>query len=950
MSRIPSVTKSSADILAAGSMRREQAPTTATSRIPQPISDRSVSAGSLTTPSRPGPPLWNNPSAITPASSASILGSPFSLGPRSQVSQRLATSTPSSGSSAQGTPARMQSQESRGRGRPGMNREGRMEAALAILRDGRFSSLQLLLYTITETSGDSLVSHRRNLFGTEGRLGELLDVVMGDSMGRVWLRKWMHPHALELTCDLVDGEMDVAREEFRVASSDVTPEYINVWTSNAATGVTKLAAVAPVMMKVLMRAAESNRARKENSKKNSKQLCAVVLAQLTKARSQRANNFQVIFSLFSWSNGCSRQSVNALNKMGLVMAFNTTQKSIEALGTRCLLLAADVADGEHFLAWDNINLSTSIFTEQRDGGPSKTQAGTVGVLYKLRGAKREHMRIGPMLERAKVAKDLTFHGDIRPTNEQSQAFRYQAIIHIIRVLTKHSKHFIALADNPALQHQPRRPLEPGYKTEQFPVRTTTINEASVKGTLQLTADIYGNQLKKTADLMGDKAIPTVVDQLSNARVRGAKIVRRLDTNHWNRLENFQQGFGPFHGLMNLVWGLLNHHRGVPELEGSLTYFFDLLEKKRLAGATPDYHTLLAALTQILEGIILNAWRSECGFNSLSTFAASNPSPQTLLDIADKIMLNHATPTADPFIPDIDPQVQNAVQQAEDNVTQQEEGEESDHDSSYSLPPGAGSDVEDDTGDLDDGLAQAPDIARENLKRLTHDLFYVIEYARALSDGDFGRIEDMLGQLAMIYRGVGCHNYCHEMLYFIHNLKRVWGDEFSNIMRGCMIVNMTGLPGHFMATDLNIEHMIRYLKFLFKSHGLYSSWERLGDISASVDYLMKIKKSVGEALGRYSGTSHTTPNTSSLVWKVADKIRDEKLDSELRNRKSNGTAKPVKNAMVAGEKKLKSSTLKTFNLNVRKLIEGHTQIDDVEDEMLPLGFAAPEEDERPEDDD
>lgn len=187
------------------------------------------------------------------------------------------------------------------------------------------------------------------------------------------------------------------------------------------------------------------------------------------------------------------------------------------------------------------------------------------------------------------------------------------------------------------------------------------------------------------------------------------------------------------------------------------------------------------------------------------------------------------------------------------------------------------------------------------------------------------------------------------------------------MRDFMIVNMTGLPGHFMATDMNIEHIIRYLKvifyyhltevcdrldqqFLFKSHGLYSSWERLGDISASVDYLMKIKKAIGEALGRYQGSSHTNPNTSSLVWRVADKVRDVKLDSELPNRKGNEAAKSVTNAMVAGEKKLKSSTLKTFNQNVRKLIEGHTQIDDVEDEMVPLGFAEPGEDSRPEDDD
>lgn len=114
--------------------------------------------------------------------------------------------------------------------------------------------------------------------------------------------------------------------------------------------------------------------------------------------------------------------------------------------------------------------------------------------------------------------------------------------------------------------------------------------------------------------------------------------------------------------------------------------------------------------------------------------------------------------------------------------------------------------------------------------------------------------------------------------------------------------------------------------------------------------MKIKKAIGEALGRYQGSDHTNPNISSLVWRVADKVRDVQLDTELPNRQCNGIAKSVPHAKLAGEKKLKSSTLKTFNQNVRKLIKGHVLIDEVEDEMVPMAFAEPREDSRPEDDD
>lgn len=144
-----------------------------------------------------------------------------------------------------------------------------METAL---RDGRLNALDLLIYTVTGTSGWSLTAHRTGHFGADGRLGELLDVVMDDPIGKKWLREWMQPRALDLTCDLVNGEMDIASAEFRIATSDITPEYIDSWICNAATGVIKRAAVAPVLMRILKRAAETDRAREENKKKHSDQV------------------------------------------------------------------------------------------------------------------------------------------------------------------------------------------------------------------------------------------------------------------------------------------------------------------------------------------------------------------------------------------------------------------------------------------------------------------------------------------------------------------------------------------------------------------------------------------------------------------------------------------------------------------------------------------------------
>lgn len=148
--------------------------------------------------------------------------------------------------------------------------------------------------------------------------------------------------------------------------------------------------------------------------------------------------------------------------------------------------------------------------------------------------------------------------------------------------------------------------------------------------------------------------------------------------------------------------------------------------------------------QILHGVIMNAWHVECGHSSLAEFAKSNPTPARLCDITDKILENHARP--------------NPSCKLWKRKEKQGDG---------SMPTPSTTNFE---GDSDN--------VHRNLKILARDLLFVLELIQATSDGDFGRIEDILGQLAMIFRGAGSNNYCAEILHFIFNLKRVWTPEFA----------------------------------------------------------------------------------------------------------------------------------------------------------------------------
>ncbi|KAF9219318.1 hypothetical protein BS17DRAFT_717832, partial [Gyrodon lividus] len=143
----------------------------------------------------------------------------------------------------------------------------------------------------------------------------------------------------------------------------------------------------------------------------------------------------------------------------------------------------------------------------------------------------------------------------------------------------------------------------------------------------------------------------------------------------------------------------------------------------------------------------------------------------------------------------------------------------------------------------------------------------------------------------------------------------------NIMRDSMLVNLSGVEGHFMPIDLNIEHCIKGI-FFFAGKGVYATWDRLGDISATVDLLQNVRKQVGRALGiAYHGSTHITPDTSASIRKVAYKLGELQLHIPCTEPADNTRMTPVVNNLASGEQKLKSSTLVTFNRKVRAMILG-----------------------------
>ncbi|KDR79156.1 hypothetical protein GALMADRAFT_50034, partial [Galerina marginata CBS 339.88] len=133
----------------------------------------------------------------------------------------------------------------------------------------------------------------------------------------------------------------------------------------------------------------------------------------------------------------------------------------------------------------------------------------------------------------------------------------------------------------------------------------------------------------------------------------------------------------------------------------------------------------------------------------------------------------------------------------------------------------------------------------------------------------------------------------------------------DIMRDIMLVNPSGLEGHAMGIDMNIEHLIGYLKALFAAKGIYADWDRLGNISAAVNYLQLIKKRVTKSLGTsYQGSTHKKTPAAVLVKRISDHVRELKFQHKLLNRAVQ--SKLVCNTHRVGYRKFETASLATYN--------------------------------------
>jgi hypothetical protein len=220
------------------------------------------------------------------------------------------------------------------------------------------------------------------------------------------------------------------------------------------------------------------------------QIASVLESQISKLYSQRSQKFAIPLGFFFYSCGISRKAIDMLSRCGMCPSYDSLRRCRKILADGMMCRARQAARGPHLLGWDNTNIKMSIHVEQRELAPAKVQSGTTSIIYELRNATPDDMRLTPVLERRAALEMINFNSNIRPTRSHMRDMTKHFELDIIKILVEHQSGFDYLTDEALLKHRQYRPPPTNHKTKEYVLRTTIIEESSIAGNIKVNDNIY----------------------------------------------------------------------------------------------------------------------------------------------------------------------------------------------------------------------------------------------------------------------------------------------------------------------------------------------------------------------------------------------------------------------------------------------------------------------------
>jgi hypothetical protein len=122
--------------------------------------------------------------------------------------------------------------------------------------------------------------------------------------------------------------------------------------------------------------------------------------------------------------------IDVLHRTCLMVSYASISAMVQSLADRSIEQAKAASLHPHALAYNNINISSSIFVEQGPNAMSKVQSGTFAVVYELLNACAEDMDIGPLVENLRQSSPLDI-SSLRMTPQAAASYVSQMAISIL---------------------------------------------------------------------------------------------------------------------------------------------------------------------------------------------------------------------------------------------------------------------------------------------------------------------------------------------------------------------------------------------------------------------------------------------------------------------------------------------------------------------------------------
>ncbi|KAG9083064.1 hypothetical protein FRC07_014027 [Ceratobasidium sp. 392] len=203
-----------------------------------------------------------------------------------------------------------------------------------------------------------------------------------------------------------------------------------------------------------------------------------------------------------------------------------------------------------------------------------------------------------------------------------------------------------------------------------------------------------------------------------------------------------------------------------------------------------------------------------------------------------------------------------------------------------------------------------DVALGNAILLMRDAFWYLEFATAITEGDIGRVFEIMKVLRFSFWGGGSNNYGNELLEVACNYFYEYPADLQTAILNNYLVNPSGLPGHWHELDLLQEHHNLSIKRVFnKKNSEFDSDFLRRAVSVNVRGFGQLRDSLMHMLGLSSiPIGRSMPQYEHDIDVLATHYRRSTLFNFQSGRSQAFTAEDT---FSLGYEKLKATALERF---------------------------------------